>query len=233
MMFKRFPRVAMLLGLTLAATACDDMKVTGPAPEAEAQAIASPEVQFAFETEASTAAARGDGERADALRDGIRALRFGVQPSEIEVKIKNETFTYKAIVVGRVYQRGDERILVRVLLAWDGNRPPAVLHVAQKEDKALFAKSPNGNSDVGGARGRWTNRAAQQTWMATSGSSDIELIGTGHACPSTTDLALNCVVATWDLRINGKFELLPDLNENLQIHTNSSGVIGVVLSRSE
>ncbi len=96
----------------------------------------------------------------------------------------------------------------------------------------LFGGGAQGNSDVGGARGRWNDRAHQQVWMATAGSSDIELLGTGHSCPiqPAADLALSCVVGTWDVRVNGKFELLPDLAEQVEIHTNEGSVIGVVLS---
>lgn len=232
MIFRSFRPLALLLGLALVTTGCEDVNI-GTNPEPEAQAAVAPEVSLAFQQEAAAAASAGDTERAAALQDGIRAFRFGIRPSDIEVKIKNETFSYKAIVVGRVYQnRNGERVLVRVLLAWDGNRPPAVLHVAQKTDQALFGGTPPGNSDVGGARGHWNNRATQQVWRATAGSSDIELATTGPACPiqPAADLALRCVVGSWDLRINGKFELLPDLAEQVQIHTNERGVSGVVLS---
>lgn len=230
MKYSSFRPLALMLGLALVTTGCEDVKL-GTSPEDEAVAL-SPEIELAFQMEAAAAAAAGDTERADAVRDGVRAMRFGIQPSEIEVKIKNETFTYKAIVVGRVFlNRNGERVLVRALLAWDGNRPAAVLHVAQKTDKGLFGGGPAGNSDVGGARGRWNDRATQQIWMATAGSSDIELLGTGHSCPIQPPeaLALSCVVGTWDVRVNGKFELMPDLAEQVQIHTNTS-VIGVVLS---
>lgn len=232
MQYRSFRPLALMLGLALATTACEDVKI-GTSPEDEV--ALSPEIELAFQTEAAAASAAGDTERADAVRDGVRAMRFGIQPSEIEVKIKNETFTYKAIVVGRVFlNRNGDRVMVRALLAWDGNRPAAVLHVAQKTDKALFGGGPQGNSDVGGARGRWNNRALQQVWQATAGSSDIELLGTGHSCPIQPDaaLALSCVVGTWDVRVNGKFELLPDMAEQVEIHTNTS-VIGVVLSPIE
>ena len=232
MIFRPFRPLALMLGLALATTGCEDVNI-GTNPEPEAQAAVAPEVSLAFQQEAAAAASAGDTERADALQDGIRAFRFGIRPSDIEVKIKNETFSYKAIVVGRVYlNRNGERVLVRVLLAWDGNRPPAVLHVAQKTDKGLFGGTPPGNSEVGGARGRWNDRANQQVWMATAGSSDIELLTTGHACPiqPAAELALSCVVGSWDVRVNGKFELLPDLAEQVEIHTNEGSVIGVVLS---
>ena len=226
MRYRSFRPLALMLGLALATTGCEDVKL-GTSLDEEAQAALAPEVELAFQMEAAAAAASGDTERAAAVRDGIRAMRFGVQPSDIEVKIKNETFAYKAIVVGRVFlNRNGDRVLVRALLAWDGNRPAAVLHVAQKTDKGLFGSS---------ARGRWNNRALAQVWMATAGSSDIELLGTGHSCPiqPAEALALSCVVGSWDVRINGKFELLPDLTEHVEIHTNESGVAGVVLSPIE
>ncbi len=134
MIFRPFRPLALMLGLALATAGCEDVNI-GTNPEPEAQAAVAPEVSLAFQQEAAAAASAGDTERADALQDGIRAFRFGIQPSDIEVKIKNEKFNYKAIVVGRVrLDRNGDRVLVRVLLAWDGNRPAAVLHVAQKTD---------------------------------------------------------------------------------------------------
>jgi hypothetical protein len=77
----------------------------------------------------------------------------------------------------------------------------------------------------------WKDIANQMTWVATAGSADMELIETGDACPvqPPADLGLSCVLASWDIRINGNSEPLPDGGEHLEIHTNENAVNGVVL----
>ncbi|HSE54035.1 MAG TPA: hypothetical protein VLB00_17735, partial [Gemmatimonadales bacterium] len=60
-----------------------------------------------------------------------------------------------------------------------------------------------------------------------------ELAGTGGACPAQLPAAaLRCVLAAFDIRINGSFQLLgtggPD-GQPVEIHTNADGVHGVVI----
>jgi hypothetical protein len=178
----------------------------------------------------------GDTERAAALRDGAAALRGGIRPSRIEVKIQNETYEYLAIVVGTIRRAaGDERVLVRHLVAWTGRRPTALLQVTSKSEQALFGH-PGGNgngNEPDGARGLWKDLVNREIWVATAGSADLELAGTGGACPTQLPVAaLRCVLAAFDIRVNGSFQLLgtggPD-GQPVEIHTNADGVHGVVI----
>lgn len=216
-----------LLAAGLFVAACQEGTPTAPAE-------ADLEMQAAMSVAGNAAVASGDTALAAVLRDGA-AGRWGIRPSQIEVKIKNEKFTYLAIVVGRERRRDDgTRELLRTLVAWTGRPVTAVLHVATKSDHGLFGPPNNGNGDgPDGARGQWKDLVAQQLWIATAGSADLELLSTGGACPvQPADARLRCVLASYDVRVNGNFQLLgpdgPDGNP-IEIHTNADGVHGVVI----
>ncbi len=235
--FIRASGLALVLALGLGA--CEEGNLTAPLAEEDLSA----NLALSFEQEASVADRQAQPDRAQALRDGAQAFRFGVRPSDIEVKIKNEKFIYKAIVVGRFRSaRSGERVLVRSLLAWlpaTGGRPAALLKVTSRSDQGIFA-NPNASDRVadmpGVARGLWKDIVNQQAWVATAGSADMELEGTGAACPTPlpVELSLSCVLATWAIRINGNFEpVRTDGGEHLEIHTNEDGVRGVVITPTD
>src|SRR6185436_12660611 len=81
-----------------------------------------------------SASLSGEVERAEALRRGAEAIRWGIRPSRIEVKIHNETYTYLAIVVGTVRGSGENERLVRSLVAWTGQPTRALLQVTSASD---------------------------------------------------------------------------------------------------
>ncbi|HSE50598.1 MAG TPA: hypothetical protein VLB00_00290 [Gemmatimonadales bacterium] len=224
-------RLFALLTSALIAGACQEGPPTAPAET-------DPELQAAIAAAGDAAVQSGDTERAAALREGAQALRGGIRPSRIEVKIQNETYEYLAIVVGTVRRAGGgERVLVRHLVAWTGRPAAALLQVTSKSDHALFGH-PGGNGNGNGndpdaARGLWKNLVDREIWVATAGSADLELAGTGGACPvQLAAAALRCVLASFDIRINGSFQLLgtggPD-GPPVEIHTNADGVHGVVI----
>jgi hypothetical protein len=227
-------RPLALLAAGLFAVACQEGSPTAPVePDLELQA--------ALTTAGDAAVLSGDSERAEALRHGAQALRWGIRPSQIEVKLKNETYTYLAIVVGVVRQRAGERVLVRSLVAWTGRPPTALLHVISASEQALFGQpggNGNGNGDAPeGARGQWKDLVNHELWVATAGSADLELVATGPACPVQPNAAtLSCSLASFDIRINGNFQLQgtggPE-GQPIEIHTDADGVHGVVLKRGD
>jgi hypothetical protein len=222
-------RALAILATALVAGGCQEGSPTAPAE-------ADLELQAAIAAAGDAAVESGDPERAAVLRDGAAALRGGIRPSRIEVKIGSETQEYLAIVVGTVRGGGGgERVLVRHLVAWTGRRPTALLQVTSKSDQALFGHpGDNGNgNDPDAARGLWKDLVNREIWVATAGSADLELAGTGGACPAQLPAAaLRCVLAAFDIRINGSFQLLgtggPD-GQPVEIHTNADGVHGVVI----
>jgi hypothetical protein len=222
-------RAMALFAVALGGAACQEGSPTAPAE-------VDLELQAAIEAAGEAAVQSGDADRAQALREGASALRGGIRPSRIAVKIQNETHEYLAIVVGTIRRAGgEERMLVRHLVAWTGRRPTALLQVTSKSDQALFGH-PGGNGSGNGpdgARGLWKDLVNREIWVATAGSADLELAGTGGACPAQLPAAaLRCVLATFDIRINGSFQLLatggPD-GPPIEIHTNADGVHGVVI----
>jgi len=180
----------------------------------------------------------GDVERADALRHGAAALRWGVRPSTIEVAIEGETVRYLALVVGveRTTPSGD-RMLIRSLVAWTGRPPTAMLEVTSASDLGVFGP-PATSADVatrpGGARGRWKNLLNHELWLATSGEAGLELVETGEACPKQPDNpALRCALAFWNVRLDGGFQqhgLLGPSGPTVPIAASANAVHGVVIS---
>lgn len=207
-----------LFAATLIAGGCREGSPTAPAE-------ADLELQAAITAAGDAAAEGGDADRAEALRHGADALRWGIRPSVIEVTVRDQTTRYAAIVVGLVRRGADgERVLVRHLVAWTGRPPTALLQVTSKSDQAVFAST---------ARGHWKDLVNRDVWMATAGSADLELAGTGDACPTQPPAAaLRCVLASFDIRINGSFQLLlpvgPD-GQPIEIHTSAAGVHGIVI----
>jgi len=224
-------RSLAFLAAGLFAAACQEGAPTAPAE-------ADLELQAAIEAAGDAAVLSGDADRAEALKHGAQALRWGIRPSRIDVKIQNETTEYLAIVVGLVRRgAGGERVLIRHLVAWTGRPPTALLQVTSKSEQALFGH-PNGNGNGNGndpdaARGQWKDLVNHEVWVATAGSADLELAGTGGACPKQPPAAaLRCVLASFDIRINGSFQLLETGGPNgppVEIHTNADAVHGVVI----
>jgi hypothetical protein len=232
-MSMRSYRFLGLMAVAALAAACEGGPAAPAAPELEPE--------LAMEQMAAEATRGGDADNASAFSSAALALRLGIRPSEIEVKIQNEHVIYKALVVGVVRTARDGRVLVRHLIAWTGNRrPSAILQVSSRSDQALFGP-PSGQNDLadspGRARGSWADLVNHQRWIATAGSADMALAGTGGPCPiqPVTDPPRTCVLASYDIRINGNFELLsrggqPGGGEHLEIHTNADGVNGVVIA---
>jgi len=225
----RVLRSVTLLAAGWLAAACQEGAPTTPV-EADLGA------QAAIGAAGELAAQGGDNERAEALRDAANAIRLGIRPSQIEVKIKNEKFSYLAIVIGRERRSASgDAVLIRSLVAWTGRPTTALLHVSSKTDHALFGGGSSSDNGPGGARGQWKDLANSALWVATAGSADLELKSSGGACPiqPTAGAALRCVLAKWDVRVNGGFQLVgddgPDGNP-IEIHTNADGVNGVVIS---
>jgi hypothetical protein len=207
-----------LLAVTLIAGACREGSPTAPAE-------VDLELQAAITAAGSAAVQAGDPDRAEALRHSADALRWGIRPSVIEVTIRDETTRYLALVVGIVRRgAGGEQVLIRHLVAWTGRPPTALLQVGSKSDQALFTST---------ARGQWRDLVNHDVWVATAGSADVKLAGTGAACPTQpASAALRCVLATFDIRINGSFQLLLPVGPDgppIGIHTSAEGVHGVVI----
>ena len=183
------------------------------------------ELQAAIMAAADAAVEGGDADRAEALRHGADALRWGIRPSVIEVTVREETARYAAIVVGVVRRgSGGESVMIRHLVAWTGRRPTALLQVTSASAQAEFAST---------ARGHWKDLVNRAVWMATEGSAGLELADTGGACPvQPPAAALRCELASFDIRIEGSFQLLTAAGPEgaaIEIHTSAAGVHGVVI----
>ena len=238
MLFKSIRPLGLLVAGLFAAACQQDS--TAPSLQADAGLEAA---ISQMEADAGDAVRSGDADRAERLNAGASALRRGIRPTQIEVKIKGESYRYLAIMVGvvRVNPAG-ERVLFRNLFAWNGKPPKAVLEVAAKADHGVFghpaiASLNDEASPLEGARGRWKDLVNHERWAATSGFANMVLVGTGDPCPvQPADAARRCFLAKFDIRIDGRFQLLlPDgpSGDAIEITTAADGVNGVVLKPAD
>ncbi len=233
-------RWLLYLGLGAALMALAACESTPSGPEAPEGA----ELELALEEMAAEANSAGDPDAADAFNDGLSALRFGVRPTEIAVHIGDEVVRYNALVVGVVVRHdGTRELMRRSLVAWTGNRRPmALLQATSFTDEAEFGFPADlaARPDVEGrARGSWLDLVRGHRFVATSGPVKMVVRGTGEPCPSVpADAPVICVVARWDVRLEGLFKLLLRRDARgvsdattLVIATAADDMNGVVLSR--
>lgn len=200
------------------------------------------DVEVVLEELQAEANSVGDVDAAAAFGDGLRAVRLGVAPSELEVTVEGETSAYLAIVTGIMHEtRSGETLLRRSLIAWSGDRPRAVLQVTALADEAAFgypADVMTREDRLGRARGTWVHRARRVMFVATSGTAALVLGSTGDPCPNLPDDArFSCEVARWDVAVEGVFHLLlrrdareVDPDTKIEIRA-AGGVAGIVVSR--
>lgn len=231
--WQRFTAIGLVLATALAG--CADGGPTDPADELAP-------VEQTLNQLASEANSAGDADAADGFSGGALALRHGVRPTPILVKIRGEEVRYLAFVAGYVrHLRNGERILHRTLIAWTGDpRTTAVLQVSLMTDHGLFgypAQLSTALDPRGRARGTWADLVNGQRWVAIQGTAAIELAGTGDPCVRPTAGGASCVSARFDLRVDGGFQRLRSATDRtlapdivLPILTAATGVNGVVVS---
>jgi hypothetical protein len=226
------------LGAALMALAACESNPSGPeAPEAA-------DLELTLEQMAAEANSAGDPDAAVAFNDGLSALRFGVRPTDIAVKVGDEIVRYNALVVGVIVRHdGTHEVQRRSLIAWTGQpRPSALLHATSFTDEAEFSFPSDLATDAapdGRARGTWANLARGHRFVATSGPVKMVVRSRGDPCPSVpADAPLVCVAAKWDVRLEGTFKLLPRRDARsvsdvaaLVIAAAADDMNGVVLSR--
>jgi hypothetical protein len=218
-----------LLFAAMCAVACDKAPTT---PQ-------SIDVPFAasLDQAAARAASSGDATSAGQFTTAAAALRFGIQPSDIMVAVHGEYTRYHALVVGVVEKlaAGDTAIR-RSLVAWAGDeRTIATLNVSTLGDVGSFSSPSEPASDPRSrAEGTWVDLVRDSRWIATTGTAQLTIAGIRSDCPSPRFGDLRCVVATYDVFIDGLFRLngaTPDEQKPaVRIQTDARGVNGVLLA---
>jgi hypothetical protein len=136
----------------------------------------------------------GDVDASAAYSSAAMAVRRGVRPTPIEVKINDESQRYLAFVHVVTHGRsGDRPIRLRTMVAYQGEkRPEKVLYVSTLVDAgpldlptATLDRRPDVQQVAWAA---WKDLANRELWVATSGQAGIvekELLGPCPTSPPT------------------------------------------------
>ena len=226
----------MLVAAALTLAACEEGVDLGVEPTEDAQ------IELALEQMVAEANSAGDADAAASFSDGLVAIRLGARPTEIGVSIDGELVRYQAVVTGIVRARGSALVMHRSLVAWTGQpRVTAVLQVSSFTDQAVFGFPARLTTTdvVGRARGTWADLERGHRFVATDGSAALQVASQGDPCPNQpNDSSLRCVLARWNIRVDGDFHLLlrrddaeADQGRRLEIKTAEDGVSGIVVTR--
>jgi hypothetical protein len=184
----------------------------------------------------------GDVDASAAYSSAAMAVRRGVRPTPIEVKINDESQRYLAFVHVVTHGRsGDRPIRLRTMVAYQGEkRPEKVLYVSTLVDAgplglptATLDRRPDVQQVAWAA---WKDLANGELWVATSGQAGIvekELLG---PCPNLpSDAVVQCTLGKFEVLLDGVFHRRRDgsrevdQNQRKTIATREGSVNGVVL----
>jgi hypothetical protein len=221
--------LSVSLVATLLMTACAEAP-TGTSPFTEPEPI----VAATLDEMALQAASVGDDRSAAAFAGGALALRFGVEPSELIVKVDGSDVRYLAVMTGIVESGSQGELGNRSLVAWTAQGAPAAfLQVDARSDAGVF--DPSGlPGDPGIAKGVWADLSARARYAAEEGSSYTTLNSAAGRCPGQpagADPRVICQLARFDVRLDGTFVSLTQPTVRVNIAIPQQGVSGALLQR--
>ena len=84
------------------------------------------------------------------------------------------------------------------------------------------------------AKGTWADLVRDSRWIATTGTAQLSIVGTGSECDGARFGDVRCVTARYDVVVDGLFRLngaSPDAGAAaVRIQTDARGVSGVLLA---
>jgi hypothetical protein len=180
------------------------------------------------------AASIGDERAATAYAGGALALRFGIEPTELILKIDGVDTRYLGVVTGFAEPASDGGVGIRSLVAWTTQGAPAAfLQVDSRSDAAAF--DPTGAPmGPGLAKGSWANLATRTRHVAEEGSSFTSLTSLAGRCPNQpagSDPRVLCNAARFTIRLDGTFVSLDEPSERVTLAVPQQGIAGAVLQR--
>jgi hypothetical protein len=219
---------ASLLAALMVTACADDPTGAALLPPAE------PAMAATLDEMAMYAASVGDDRAATAFAGGALALRFGIEPTELILKIDGVDTRYLGVVTGFAEPANPGGVGIRSLVAWTTpGAPAAFLQVDARSDAAAF--DPTGAPmGPGLAKGSWADIAAQERHVAEDGSSYTSLTSLAGRCPNQpagTDPRVVCTAARFSARLEGTFVSLSQPSERVTIAVPQQGVAGALLQR--
>jgi hypothetical protein len=226
----RYPMTfpASLLAILVVAACADDPTGAAPLPPAE------PELASTLDEMALHAASVGDDRAATAYAGGALALRFGIEPTELILKIDGVDTRYLGVVTGFAEPANPGGVGIRSLVAWTTpGAPAAFMQVDARSDAAAF--DPTGAPmGPGLAKGSWANLASQTRHVAEDGSSYTTLTSLAGRCPNQpagADPRVVCTIARFAARLEGTFVSIDQPSERVTIAVPQQGIAGALLQR--
>jgi hypothetical protein len=154
---------------------------------------------------------QGDADGSLAFTYAAMAVRLGVEPSAITLKVGDESREYLAFV--HVVRHGPSSASsLRTLVAFRPKtstdyRPTEVLYVGTSVDSAAI-EHPAAAGPAVAATAVWKDLGAGETWVATTGKAGVSLVATGEVCPGAkSSMAVDCTLATYSIFVDGDFYL--------------------------
>lgn len=215
--------------LAIALTACAEGP-TSPAPVIESE----PGMASTLDEMALHAASIGDERAATAYAGSALALRFGIEPTELIVKVDGTDTRYLGVVTGIADAANEGGVGIRSLVAWTTQEAPAAfLQVDSRSDAAAF--DPTGAPmGPGLAKGSWADLASRTRHVAEEGSTFTTLSSLAGRCPNQpagTDPRVLCTSARFTARIEGTFVSQSQPSERVTIAVPQQGIAGALLER--
>jgi hypothetical protein len=195
--------------LMLAAVAACSGEPTRPDDQA-------PDLAAALDELTLEAARQGDTDAGAAFGMAATAVRLGIRPTPIAVRVGDATARYLAFVHVVTHGSGERALRLRTMVAWHGDgRPERILYLAALADDAPLGHptaSLERRTDVRQlAWASWKDLVNRQIWVATSGSAGISEVSVGGACPAVAGQAgVQCTAGTFGVHLAGRFQRLVD-----------------------
>jgi hypothetical protein len=194
---RRWQFVAVVVG----ALACTGDPTS---PDDQADQLAN-----ALETLSRECNQQGDADGSLAFTYAAMAIRLGVEPSEITLRVGEETRRYLAFV--HVVRHGpSSAISLRTLVAFrpktsTDRRPTELLYVGTPVDSAAI-QHPAAVGPAVAATAIWKDIGAGETWVATAGKAGVSLVSAGSVCPGAkSSMNVDCTLATYSILVDGDF----------------------------
>ena len=238
-MLKPTARAVTALAAAFAFAACSSQGIGTDPTAQDDQALASE-----FDQLSRDANVQGDSDGGAAFSSAAIAVRLGIRPSPLKVKIGERTDDYLGFVHAVTRQAEGTTVAMRTLVAWHvqlEKRPDAVLYLATAATDNGVLGHPAATDQRFDIRtlavASWKQIREEKIWVATAGKAGIAEKSKGDSCSPTANANVQCIRATFSVALDGEFHPLVsndrrrvDRETKLNIATRADPVNGVIFS---